>query len=353
MKYIKIPKRYAEVVKKHILGMNILNPKRNILHNKTYVYLPLKNYTKQDIKKLSELMDINITIIKKKTTKENEKKQKQNSVEVLRNPDIAKGYDLLGNVAIIEIRNHEKDKCILLDAKKVARTILKSDKNISTVLTKAGPITGQFRTRKFGYLAGKRTYIVTYKENGAIFRFDVRRVFFSNRLSYERGRINSLVKKGEYITVPFAGVGPFPIVIAKNNEPIRILAIEINKYAYDYMKENISLNKLDKTIVPVKGDVRKIAKKYKGLADRVIMQMPTQSMEFLDELIILAKDKATSHLYLFCNSIDGIKKAKKEIRKFMNNRGYSVRYLFDRKVRTYSKDVIEAVIDIRFWKRKI
>ncbi len=351
MKYIKIHKPDAETVKKYISKMNILDSKRNILHNRTYAYIPIRDYTKQNIKKLSELLGANITVMEKNKKEIEGKRYVASPIKTLKNDNIVGGYDLLGNIAVIKIRGFSKDS-VGIDLKKVTESILKSNNKVTTVLMTAGPITGQYRIRKFSYVGGKRGYMAAYKENGAVFGFDVRKVFFSNRLSYERGRISRIIKRGEDIAVPFAGVGPFPIVIAINSKPRRILAIEINNYAYEYMKKNILLNKLEGVITPVEGDIRKVAAAYKGFADRVIMQMPTQSMEFLDEMIMLAKDKATSHIYVFCNSINGIENTKVEIRKFMNSRGYSVKYLFDRIVRTYSKNEIEAVIDVRFWKRK-
>ncbi len=256
------------------------------------------------------------------------------------------GYDLLGNIAAIEPR----PGATKAETKEFAERIMGRHKKITTVLAKAGPVSGVFRTRSFSYVSGKRTFIALYRESGCTFRFDVRRVFFSNRLAYERSRISSLVKEGETIAVPFAGVGPFPIVIAKNSKPSSILAIELNRVAVKYMKDNIRLNR-EGNIIAVSGDVRKAAKSYKGFADRVIMQMPTQSLEFLDEMVTLAKESAAAHIYFFCDSKTGTKDAKARISSFMKERGYTIRYTLTRVARTYSKDKIEAVIDLRFSKK--
>lgn len=256
------------------------------------------------------------------------------------------GYDLLGNIAEIEPR----PGATAAETRRFAEQVMERHKMTTTVLAKSGPVSGVFRTRSFSYVSGKRTFIAVYRESGCTFRFDVRRVFFSNRLAYERSRISSLVRPGETIAVPFAGVGPFPIVIAKNSKPSSIVAIELNKAAADYMEKNIKLNKLS-NITAVHDDVRNAAKRYKGFADRVIMQMPTQSLEFLDEMVTMAKSTAIAHIYVFCDSDTGIRDAKKRISKFMKENGYSVRYISSRAARTYSRDEIEAVIDLKFSKK--
>ena len=43
--------------------------------------------------------------------------------------------------------------------------------------------------------------------------------------------------------MPFAGVGPFAIEIAKSHPRASVLAIELNPSAYGYMLKNIRLNK--------------------------------------------------------------------------------------------------------------
>ena len=62
---------------------------------------------------------------------------------------------------------------------------MRFDDRIETVLLKAGPVEGRYRTRKLSYLTGAKKYMVEYRENGCLFRFDPRKTFFSSRLSFE------------------------------------------------------------------------------------------------------------------------------------------------------------------------
>ena len=103
---------------------------------------------------------------------------------------MARGYDLLGNIAIIEEESRAKER-------EKAKELLGTHKQVRTVLAKAGAVTGVYRIRKVRYVAGERNYTADYRENNCLFRFDVRKTFFSNRLSFERTRILGLVKPKE------------------------------------------------------------------------------------------------------------------------------------------------------------
>ena len=253
-------------------------------------------------------------------------------------------YDILGSTAIIEFRGARTP------ARRAALELMKFDSRIKTVLLKAGPVTGRFRTRKLSYLAGVRKYTVEYKENGCVFRFDPRKTFFSSRLSFERSRILNVAKSGEDVCVMFAGVGPFAIELAKKFKGSIITAIEENPASCRYRKENITINKTP-NVIPVKGDVKRMAKNYESSADRIIMPLPWSSLDFLDEAVLVAKKKATIHIYIFGKTKDLEAVSWKRISVHAQKNHYSVRKLFSRSVRTYSASQSEIVIDYAIRKR--
>ncbi len=244
-------------------------------------------------------------------------------------------YDILGNIIITDT-----------DSKAVARKLLSLHKNATTVIAKAGAISGKYRTRKFKYVLGKKTFVATYKENGCIFKFDVRKTFFSSRLSYERARVRDLVKEKENVVVFFSGVGPFAIEIAKKRA--NVVGIELNKYASKMAKENTRFNKVNVTCET--GDVRKIAEKYKNFADRIVMPLPRLSMEFLDDAFAVSKKTAIIHLYAFGNKDTAFKDLTKKLKDHAKKKKYKIKIIFKRQVRTYSAFEIEVVIDYKISK---
>ncbi|MDE1868355.1 MAG: RsmD family RNA methyltransferase [Candidatus Micrarchaeota archaeon] len=252
---------------------------------------------------------------------------------------MARGYDLLGNIAVIEPMGR-------IEERKKAQELMKTHEHITTVLAKAGAVSGRYRTRKHRYVAGKRTKIAIYKENGCTFKFNVDTSFFSNRLSYERSRIMALVRKKENVMVMFAGVGPFAIEIAKTRKDANVAAVELNKNAYKYMLENIKLNKAQ-NVVAINSDVKKIPQKYKGFADRVVMPMPKSSLLFLDQAFMVAKKRCVVHIYSFGNSETASDDVYGAIKEHAKKNGYKVKRLLERTVRPYSAKEIEIVIDFQ------
>lgn len=249
---------------------------------------------------------------------------------------LSRGYDLLGDIAIIEFKGKKSSE------RKIASVLMETNSNIKTVLAKVGAVSGKYRVRKVRHVGGKKTFVANYRENGCLFRFDVRKVYFSNRLSFERSRILSLVKNKENVMVMFAGVGPFAIEIGKKFKDANVVAIELNKHGYNYMVENIKLNKLN-NVEPILGDVKKI-KKYSNFADRIIMPLPKSSLNYLDDAYRIAKKRSIIHLYTFSNQdkqIEVINAIKENARK----RNYKVKILNKRTVRPYSTSTSEIVVD--------
>lgn len=250
---------------------------------------------------------------------------------------MARGYDLLGNIAVIEPMGRPEER-------KKAHELMKTHAHITTVLAKAGAVSGRYRTRKHRFVAGKRTKIAVYKENGCTFRFNVDKSFFSNRLSYERSRIMALAKKGENVMVMFAGVGPFAIEIAKSHPKSEVVAVELNRNAYKYMLENIKLNKVQ-NVTALNCDVRKIPRKYNGFADRIVMPMPKSSLMFLDRVLNVVKSRCIVHLYSFGNSETAFDDVYGLIKEHAKKNGYRVKPILERAVRPYSAKEIEIVLD--------
>ena len=224
------------------------------------------------------------------------------------------------------------------------------NKNISTVVKKAGAVKGRYRKREYIYIAGKKTYSAEYKENGASLRFDIRDTFFSTRLSFERSRIAALSKKSENVMVMFAGVGPFAIELAIKNKDARIVAVEINRKAVRYMKENIRLNGI-KNIKAIAGNVKKLPQEYENFADRIIMPLPKDSISFLDDIIRIGKKHCVVHYYAFVEIENGVEKLEKTLRQFFSDKNVKFNVIMWRTVRPYSAKIMEIVIDFEINKK--
>ncbi len=249
-------------------------------------------------------------------------------------------FDLVGGkekaVAIIEIPKELESK-----EKIIALALMKKHKNVKTVLKKASPIKGVYRTRAYSLVAGNKNTEVTHIENGCKFLIDPQVAYFSPRESTERMRIVEKVKDGETVMVFFAGIGPFAIAIEKKAKPGKIIAVEINPLAIQYFWKNIRLNKCN-LIEVVLGDVAETVETYKGKCDRVIMPLPEKSIEYIKEAINCLKPGGVCHFYCFSESGEEKKEKIQQVAKPMKKK---IKFLGGQRVLSYGPKIWKLRID--------
>ena len=91
------------------------------------------------------------------------------------------------------------------------------------------------------------------------------------------------MKDGETVVDLFAGVGPFSVLIGKRNPNSKVYAVDLNPDAVELLKVNVRVNKVENRVFPILADAREIAAtKLKGVADRVIMNLPETAIDFVD-----------------------------------------------------------------------
>jgi tRNA (guanine37-N1)-methyltransferase len=219
--------------------------------------------------------------------------------------DTFRAYDRFGNIALVKFPERAREST----KKRFAKKILEEHKSVTTVLEKVGKFKGRLRKQETKWLAGEKTKEVKYTENGCVFRFNIDDTYFSPRLSNERKEIAEKIKKSDIVLVMFAGVAPFPIVIAKNSMAKRVYSNELNRAANKYTKLNIELNKLKHRVFLIPGDIKKVAKKIKrGITgtliplhfDVIVMPRPQLDDTFLHEAFMLSKKGTRIFYYDFC-----------------------------------------------------
>ncbi len=248
---IKIPIKKTESVKRYLVKNKLLDFNYKFSKDKKYMYLPVKDLKKIKTK-FKFIQKSNKKLERKSKTQTNLRNALNKKLTQKQLQHLKTAYDTIGNIAILEI-----DKELVKKQKLIAKTLLRINKNIKTVLKKSGEHKGIFRTQKLKYLGGKNTKEAIHKENNTTIKFDVEKVYFSVRLATERKRIIKQIKPDEEILVMFSGCCPYPLTIAKNTKAKEITAIEINPIAHKYALENIKLNKIH-NIIALKGDVKKV-----------------------------------------------------------------------------------------------
>ncbi len=231
---------------------------------------------------------------------------------------LPRSIDIIGDIGIVELPQelHELEATI-------GDAVLKVNKNIHTVLAKAGPISTDKRLRQLQIIAGSGVTETTHKEYGCSFRVDVTKAYFSPRLSLEHDRIASQVKENETVIDMFAGVGPFAIHIARRRKSVRIYAIDVNEDAVKYLHENTRLNRVEDKVVVMSGDSRTIVTNHlAGKADRVIMNLPAQSATFVDAACLAVKPAGgIVHYYTFASDPNPVEKTQAELSVLVSKAG--------------------------------
>ena len=259
---------------------------------------------------------------------------------------VTRSFDIYGSkrkaVAVVEIPDELREFEGL-----IARTIMKVNKNVTSVLGKESERTGEYRTRELRLLAGDPDTEVLHRESGCVYRLDPRTVYFSPRESSERERLSSAVGEGEDVLVMFSGVGPLPISIAKRRRNVHVTAVELNPHAHNYCVENIHLNRVADRVEAIKGDVRDVCPGLGRLFDRIMMPLPKGAYEFLDVTVPLLKDGGVLHFYHWAPEGDPFSEAEELIIGTAEAEGKKVRFMDRVKVSQYSPRTWKIRVDAR------
>jgi tRNA (guanine37-N1)-methyltransferase len=217
--------------------------------------------------------------------------------ELLRGPaehgelDRLPSYQVIGDVAVVCIPPSAGHR-----GRELAEKLVSRHRSVKTVLNKTSKLSGERRTAFYELLAGGET-VTTHTEFGFIYRIDVSKVFFSPRLAYERRRVTSMIRPGERVLVPFAGVGPFAIPAAAGGA--RVLAVEKSSAACRWLAENAQLNRVEKNLEIIKGDALCLKNLLRGEFDRAILPIPYGLDCALEVISAKVKSGGRLHFYTF------------------------------------------------------
>ncbi len=240
-------------------------------------------------------------------------------------------FDVVGDIAIIKFRNGMNLESAIEELKKM--------KNIRKIAVDYG-VKGEERVRDLRLVWGDSLETV-HREYGIMLKTDLSKVYFSPRLAMERWRVVQRVNDGENIFDMFAGCGPFSIMIAKYKK-VKIYATDINPHAIEYLKENIRLNRVD-GIEPILGDAREIASRIK--ADRIIMNLPHSSYQFLKHAFLASRSGTFIHYY---EILPKENEREEDIMRMAEEQNVGVEILEKRRVHAYSpgKDMFSFLLQI-------
>lgn len=246
-------------------------------------------------------------------------------------------FEIIGDIAIInEIQGYDEERVI--------EGIRYYNPHIETILVKEEPLKGEFRLGEYKKIYGDSTETI-HKEFGCKFKVDPTKVFFSEREGSERKRVLDSCASGEKILVMFAGVFPYPILIAKNKD-VDVVGIEKNPDAVDFARENISLNGVEDSVRVIEGDVSEEVDGL-GVFDRIIMPSPTNAFEFLEDAFSVAEEGTEVIIYGVSERAEPYKQLIDAIRQVSESKNFGFEILDKRIVSDYSPSKYKVAVEFR------
>lgn len=240
-------------------------------------------------------------------------------------------YKKIGDILILDT-NYQDDDFEALSEKHKVKTIMKIDH-----------IQGTKREPVYKILWGSQTETIN-KENGCLFKLDLAKVMWSKGNTNERLRIAKLVQDGETVIDMFAGIGYFSIPIGVHSNAKQVYAIEINPNSYQFLCENIKLNKLD-NITPILGDCKVETSNF--MADRIIMGYVKTTHHYLKVAIDSLNEGGILHYH------ETVPEKLMETRPIERIRAQAgdreVELLKINKIKKYAPGVEHVVIDARVY----
>ncbi|MDR2719605.1 MAG: class I SAM-dependent methyltransferase family protein [Nitrososphaerota archaeon] len=280
---LKVPKILGEKIISLAHKLELVNKTLSIERHNDQLWIPLVRPPNENelsqLKNITPIIELdNKLFIQKRPAEETLTHVLERQLPPDLYPSIPHSLDIVGDVAIIEI-----PPVLNMYKTVIGQAILKTHKNIKSVHAKAGAINGVYRVRNLDYIAGENRTQTIYNEYGCQYHVDLAKAYFSPRLSQEHHRIAALVTAGEVVVDLFAGVGPFVVPIGKMCPEVKAYAVDINPDAVDLLKINVKINKVENQVYPLLGDARELANnKLRGIADRVIMNLPETAIDFVD-----------------------------------------------------------------------
>lgn len=317
-----MPPVKAEEARRALLEKGLLRKNLAIERSEDFIYIPIMEMKEKTVLGY-EVLEKDLRVLQERTKNYKDLVEVPESLQT----SLPRSFDVIGRVAIIKLPDE------LLDFKgAIGEAILKANKSIETVAVDAG-VEGEERIRRLEILAGKDNTETIHKEYGIELEIDPSKVYFSPRLATEHWRTAQMVKENEVVIDMFCGVGPFSILIAKHRKPRKVYAVDVNEEAIRHLKRNIERNKVS-NIIALHGDSKVLVPGLES-ADRIIMNLPFSSYEFLSTAFSNVKNDGMIYYYEVLGD-DKKDNRLKDIVRTAKGQGIKIIKLGDRAVHTYS-----------------
>lgn len=322
---VQVPRMSAEVIRRELIQRSILDKSLRPISNDKHVIFPVKsvdNLPKSETYHLAECMFV---------LRENRPNFDKRLIDLLPaelHGLRPRGFDVLGGrVAIIQLHDS-----LVSFSDEIANIL--SEIGFSSIYLRVSNVEGQYRLRHLRHLQGDPNERLIHRENGVDIVIDLKRAYFNPRLATEHERVIQMASSNEKILDMFTGVGPFALQLAKHRSAF-VEAWDINPSAIACLQESISLNRIKPDKIRAKiGDAKKLAKiTDKESFDRVLMNLPGQSVNYIETALLVSRKGGIIHYYRFDETRSAGKDAIDEFNAIAAQNGYEIAHIGTHRVR--------------------
>jgi tRNA (guanine37-N1)-methyltransferase len=343
------PKKKAQNVIQELGKLQIIDNRFQILRTNDLITIPLlREPTNQELSEVKQFAG-EVTIQQNsfpedKLTPRNLREAVQGVIPKKLVSIIPRPFDIIGDIGVVELPRELEPF-----ATQIGDGILRINPRLRLVLKKSGSVSGAHRTREFQTIAGSGGTETTYHEFSCTYRLDVGAVYFNPRLSHERMRVAEQVEENEIVVDMFAGVGPYSILIARQQPQVKVYSIDINANAVKYLEENTLLNKVADRVIPILGDSSSIvSNQLQQTATRVIMNFPSDAKEFLGSAVdALRQSGGIVHFYTFASRTENINVLKENLSLIVQSHRRRVKaFLFEKAIKEVAPNRVQVALDL-------
>jgi tRNA wybutosine-synthesizing protein 2 len=255
---------------------------------------------------------------------------------------LPKKWEKIGDILIIKLPEELRAKS------KLIAPIYGKSLNCKSVIEDLSGIKGVERKPVVRLIWGEKNTETIHLENGIKYKFDPLKVMFSSGNLSERTRMAKINCKGEIVVDGFAGIGYFTLPLAKYGKPRKIYACELNPLAYQYLEENIKLNRVEQIVKPLFGDYREVAPGH--CADRIILGYLKSSSDFLDKAMqVLKEEGGIIHYHETCPKEKIPMRPFRKIKAVAHKFNFRAKLIKFTRVKSYAPCIFHVVLDVRLY----
>ncbi|MHA1200975.1 MAG: class I SAM-dependent methyltransferase [Candidatus Heimdallarchaeaceae archaeon] len=248
------------------------------------------------------------------------------------------GYAVIGDIAVVRHLNPKIDNY----RKAIGKQLISIDPQVKIVVEQLDTVSLN-RKPVIMHIAGEKRTKTSHKEFNTIFKIDLESITFSPGNKNERNHLVQTVSDNEVICDMFACIGNLSLPIVVNRPSVIVYGIEWNQIAFDFLKQNIEINKVNNRYFPIYGNNRNSTPR--NFATRVLMGYFNIDYNQFRCALEAIENQGWIHYHSLAQR-DNLEQPIEIVEQAINESGYKIEVKEIRQIKKYSPRLYHLCSDI-------